>query len=111
MTYESHARPSLARVATRGQSLPDRVVIYAPPGWGKTSFAARMPGAIVLMTPGEDRLVKLIEGGLVPETSFFPDLARCWGDVTGAVEELLIQPHDYRSLVIDTGNGAERLAH
>ncbi len=103
-------KPTLARVKTRSATLPDRIVIYGPPGWGKTSLAARMPGAIFLMTPGEDRLKKLIEQGLAPETAHFPDLAETWSDITGAVAELTTQPHDYSTFVLDTGNGAEKLA-
>lgn len=110
-TATTAQRFSLATVARRSASLPDRIVLYGPPSWGKTSFAARMPGAIVLMTPGEDRLKKLIEQGLCPETPHFPDLAETWGDVTEAVAVLTEQAHDYKTLVIDTGNGAERLAH
>jgi hypothetical protein len=103
-------KPSLSRVATRSATLPDRIVLYGPPGWGKTSFAARMPAAIFLMTPGEDRLKKLIAEGLAPETAHFPELAESWHDVLFAVEELLEQPHDYKTFVLDTGNGAEVLA-
>jgi hypothetical protein len=109
-TATTARRPSLANVATRSPTLPDRIVLYGPPGWGKTSFASRMPSAIFLMTPGEDRLKKLIEQGLAPETAHFPDLAETWQDVSAAVKELTTQPHDFKTLVIDTGNGAERLA-
>lgn len=106
-----HQRPSLASVVTRSTALPDRIALYGPPGWGKTSFAARLPKPIMLMTPGEDRLIKLIEQGLVPETPHFPDLAQSWDDVQFALRELLTQPHDYRTFILDTGRGVERFAH
>lgn len=110
MTTTTRQRPTLASVVTKGASLPDRIVLYADPGWGKTSFAARLPKPIVLMTPGEDRLEKLIEQGLVPETPHFPGTVESWEDVVFAVDELLRQPHDHKTFILDTGNGAERLA-
>lgn len=106
----ARARPSLARVATSSPTLPDRVVLYGPPGWGKTSFAARLPQPVFLMSPGEDRLPQLIAEGLVGPTAHFPDVAQSWADVETAARELLTQPHDYQTFVLDTGNGAERLA-
>jgi len=102
--------PCLSRVTNRGQSPPDRIVIYGPPGWGKTSFAAHMPKAIFLMTPGEDRIKKLIEQQLVPPVDYFEDTADSWDEVTAAVKQLLDQQHSFQTLVIDTGNGAEALA-
>lgn len=101
---------TLQSVVSEGKPLPDRIVLYGDPGWGKTSWAVRMPSPIVLMTPGEDRLKKLIEQGLAPKTPHFPETAQSWDDVVGAVDELIRAPHDYKTLVLDTGNGAERLA-
>lgn len=105
----SKQRLTLDSVVSESKPLPDRIVIYGPPGWGKTSFAAHMPRPIVLMTPGEDRLVKLIEQGLVPKTPFFPRTAESWSDVQDAVNALATQPHEYQTLIVDTANGAERL--
>src|SRR5262249_9186214 len=34
-----------------------------------------------------------------------------WEELLSAIEALANEPHDYRSLVLDTLNGAERLAH
>ncbi|HBI46891.1 MAG TPA: hypothetical protein DDY78_29165 [Planctomycetales bacterium] len=104
-------RPSLARVVTQGKALPDRIVLYAPPGWGKTTFATGFPRPIFLMTPGEDRLVRLIEQGLVPQTAHFQDLATSFLDVRAAVRDLIDLEHDHQTLVIDAATGAERLAH
>ena len=104
-------RPSLARVVTSSPVLPDRIILYAPPGWGKTSFAAFLPKPIFLMTPGEDRLKKLIEQKLVPPTAHFPDLAETWADVYNVIAELMNQDHDFKTFVLDTGNGVERLGH
>lgn len=102
-------RMSLSSVVTESRPLPDRIVLYGAPSWGKTTFAAHMPKAIFLMTPGEDRLRKLIAEGLCPPTPHFPDTAGTWADVAAAVQELLTQQHDYQTFVLDTANGAERL--
>ena len=34
-----------------------------------------------------------------------------WSDVLSAIEWLSVEPHKYRTLVIDTFNGLERLCH
>lgn len=102
--------PSLARTSKKGKKLPDRIVLYTPPGWGKTSFGAYFPEAMYLMTPGEDRLIKLIQNGLIPPTGYFEDIAQTWNDVLLAVNELIVQQHDYLTFVVDTGNGAAQLA-
>lgn len=101
---------SLQSVVTESRPLPDRIVVYADPGWGKTTFAARMPKPIILMTPGEDRLAQLIAQGLVPPTPHFPETAQTWDDIVAAVDELIRSPHDFRTFVLDTANGSERLA-
>lgn len=103
--------PALARVATKSKPLPDRIVLYADAKWGKTSFAAQFPRPIFLTTRGEDGLQKLIERGLLGETPHFQDVAHSWGDVELAVHDLIVTDHPYETFVLDTANGAERLAH
>jgi hypothetical protein len=102
-------RPSLAAVTKSSRQLPNRCLLYAREGWGKTSFAAQAKGVIFLCTAGEDGLDKLIETGQVPETDHFRDQAKTWGDVVAAVDELIVMDHDYRVLAIDTINGAQQL--
>jgi hypothetical protein len=62
------------------------------------------------MTRSETGLLTLIDAGQVPETVHFPELAT-WVDLLAAIDALTTEPHDYRTLVIDTLNGAERLCH
>lgn len=102
--------PTLASAVKQSATLPDRIILYGPPGVGKTSLAAYLPDPIFLMTPGEDRLKKLIANGLVPPTGHFPDLAENWNDVEHVASELTVSEHDYKTFVLDTTNGAERLA-
>jgi hypothetical protein len=101
---------SLADVAVTGGGLPNRCVFHGVEGVGKTSFACCAPKPIVLMTRGETGLETLIDSGQVPGTPHFPEL-KTWEDLLAAVEVLTRQPHDYRTLVIDALNGAERICH
>lgn len=105
------AGPSLARVTSRSKPLPDRIILYADAKWGKTSFAAMFPKPIFLTTRGEDGLQKLIESGQLPDTPHFEDQARTWVEVQNAVNELIVQDHDFGTFVLDAANGAEALAH
>src|SRR4051794_21872097 len=62
------------------------------------------------MTRGETGLTTLIDAGRVPETPHFPEIAN-WPDLLSAVEAIRTEPHEYRTLVLDALNGAERLCH
>lgn len=97
-------------ISTKGQSLPNRYVLYAGEGWGKTSFAAQMPKAIFIQTRGETGLETLIDAGQLSEVPHFPEV-NDWSTLTAAVRWLLETEHPYRTIVIDTLNGAERLLH
>jgi hypothetical protein len=52
----------------------------------------------------------LIDAGRLPKTPHFPE-AQEWNEVLGYIEALTTQEHPYKTLVIDTLNGAERLMH
>ncbi|MEN6533819.1 MAG: AAA family ATPase [Bryobacteraceae bacterium] len=97
-------------ISSKGQSLPNRYVLYAGEGWGKTSFAAMMPKPIFMQTRGETGLETLIDAGQLGETPHFPEIMD-WRTMVDGVHYLRDSTHDYRTLVIDTLNGAERLLH
>ena len=101
---------SLADVATRSTALPNRYALHAREGWGKTSFAAQAPKPIFFQTRGETGLDTLIESGQLPETPHLPEIAT-WEDMIAAIQFLAEAEHDFRTLVIDTVNGAERLLY
>lgn len=102
-------RPALAGVVKSTRALPNRALIYAREGWGKTSFAAQAPGVVFLCTQGEDGLDKLIETGQVDETAHFGEQAKTWADVIARVDDLIVADHDYRVFCLDTINGAYTL--
>jgi AAA domain len=103
-------RLSISDITGKGSGLPNRYVLHGVEGWGKTSFAAHAPKPIFIQTRQETGLETLIENGQLPEVAHFPE-CMTWDVLTGAIDVLISEAHDYRTLVIDTLNGAERLCH
>jgi hypothetical protein len=103
-------RFSLGDIKAVGAGLPNRAILHGVEGIGKTSFGCCAPKPVFLMTRNETGLLTLIDSGQVPETSHFPEVGT-WDQLLGAVETLINEPHDFRTLVIDTLNGCERLCH
>lgn len=85
-------------------------MIHGPEGSGKTSFGAQFPSPIFVQTKGETGVETLIDSGQLGE---IPHLPECftWEDLLAVIDELGSQEHQYKTLVIDTLNGAERLCH
>ena len=79
--------------------LPPRFLLYGPPGIGKSTYAARGPSPVFLLT--EDGL------GLLDVPSF--PLVRSYKEMTEYLEFLLEDPHDYQSVVIDSASGLDAL--
>lgn len=103
-------RLSLAEIQTKGGNLPSRVILHGVEKIGKTSMAAHAPKPIFLMARGETGLLTLIDAGIVPEMPYFPE-CQTWDDLLGGIETLTTEKHEYKTLVVDTLNGAERLCH
>lgn len=102
---------TLADVSTKNtKPLPKRYAFHAQPGFGKTSILAYSPNPIFLLTRGETGLNTLIDAGQIPPTSHFPEL-QDWSELLAAVKTLRTAVHDYKTLVLDTANGAERMMH
>lgn len=101
---------SLAEVTGKPSGLPKRYVLYGAPGIGKTSFGAYAPSPIFIQSKGETGLDSLIEAGLLPETPHFPE-CQTWPELFALIETLTNEDHPYRTLVIDTLNGCEKICH
>jgi hypothetical protein len=93
-------------------ALPDRICLYSPPKWGKSSFAAHAPDPVFLTTKGEDGIMVLKQSGLVPPSvRCFPRCAQTWQELLWALARLITHGPRPSTLVLDTLNGAEQLCH
>lgn len=106
----NRSRPSLSQITNQGKKLPNRICLHALQKWGKSSFAAMAPKPVFIMTRGEDGLLTLMDSGRLPGVAHFPDCVERWQDLLAILQELRGE-HDYKTLVLDTLNGAERLCH
>ena len=78
---------------------PQRMVIYGLPGIGTSAFAAGLPSPVFV--PADDSTSHI-------RCARFP-VAKRFGDLMQALEELYIEPHDYRTVVVDPLDAVERL--
>lgn len=101
---------TLASISSAGAGLPNRYILHAVEGWGKTSLAAQCPKPIFIQSKGETGLQTLIDANQLPETPHFPE-CHTWDEMLGCVQALIDSEHDYKTLAIDTLNGGERLCH
>lgn len=97
-------------ITSKGSKLPNRYVLHGLEGWGKTSFAAHFPSPIFIQSKGETGLETLIDANQLRETPHFPE-CKTWEETLGAIDYLATSDHEFKTLVIDTVNGAERLCH
>lgn len=93
-------RLSLADISLGREKDPIRMVLYAPPGLGKTTFAAGAPKPIFI--PVENGLKRFRN---IPR---FPK-PESWADMTEDVRFLTDEEHEFETLVIDTADAAEPL--
>jgi hypothetical protein len=97
-------------ITAEAAPLPDRLCLYSPPKWGKTSWAAQAPDPVFLTTKGEDGIQTLKKSGLVrPEVRTYPRCATIWQDLLRALARLITHGPRPQTLVLDTLNGAEQL--
>lgn len=90
---------SLAGIITGRQQKPVRIVLYGVDGIGKTTFAAQSPAPIFIAA--EDGLGAL-------DVARFPTPAS-WAEIFEAIKTLYSEPHDFKTLVIDSADWAESL--
>lgn len=99
---------SLKDIQKTGRGLPSRVVLYGPPGIGKTSIGCRLPGALIVQT--EDGTDDLIDSGNSPEVAHTPLIAD-WPALIAFLGSLDATAHPYKTIVLDSLTAAERLCH
>lgn len=90
--------------------MPSRLIFHGVEGIGKTSFAAQSPKPIFLMAKGETGLETLIDCGRLGEVPHLPEI-QTWQETLDAIDWLTTADHEYKTLVLDTINGFERLCH
>jgi hypothetical protein len=86
------SRMTLAGVVSGKQKKPMRVVLYGPEKIGKSTFAADAPNPIVL---GAEDGTSEIDVARMPEPTN-------WQDILDAIRVLTDEPHNYKTLILDT---------
>lgn len=89
----------LASIQSGPRAAPPRIVLYGPHGIGKTTFGASAPNPIFICT--EDGLGML-------ETPAFP-VVESMSDVINAANTLLMQEHDFQTLVLDSADWLDNM--
>ena len=102
-------RLTLADTLRKSRQLPSRIVLHGQGGIGKTSWATQLAKPYFLLSKGETGLETLIDAGLAPEVPFLE--VGDWVNTLAIVQELTDADHDYKTLVMDTGDGFEKLAN
>lgn len=104
------ARDWASEIRQKGNSLPSRMVFHAIEKFGKTSFAAQIPGVIFGMSADETGLLTLIDAGEINETPYMPPF-QTWTDLLDAIRYLTESEHNYKAFALDALSGIEKLCH
>jgi hypothetical protein len=91
----------LSSIKPTRKNTPTRILVYGESKVGKSVFASQADGVIFIPTEdGQDNI----------DTEAFP-LCQSWQDVLSCVTTLYMEEHKYRTVVLDTADWAETLAH
>lgn len=92
MTSQGFAPAWRARVISQAKAAPPRVLVYAPPGTGKTTLVASIPGVLILdWDRGADQTSAHRIAG--PTT---------WAESLELVRAISSDPSGYKALAVDT---------
>lgn len=92
MTNQGSAPAWRARVISEAKVAPPRVLVYAPPGTGKTTLVASVPGVLIL---DWDRGADQTSAHRIPGPS-------SWTESLSLVRDIASDPSGYKALAIDT---------
>jgi hypothetical protein len=96
------------RTFTDSDRVPDKIVMYATKGWGKTTLGALAPKPIFLLARGELGYLTLRRNGLVPDCPFA--VVEEWEQLEGELREMIVKGvNGAQTLVLDCLGGFERL--
>lgn len=91
---------SLLNQVQKGRKLkPLAIMLHAPHGIGKSTFATEAPNPIYIGNEENDEL----------DVARFPKV-KTWDDLETQLKTLLEEDHDYKTVVIDTVDGLEQIA-
>ena len=95
------ARQGLALIKSKVDPVAPAILLHGGPGIGKTTFGASAPSPVFVLTENELGILTV---------SHFP-LAKSFDDVLSALAALYSEPHDFRTLVVDSVDHLEPLIH
>lgn len=101
------AVPKYGKVSTA--KVPNRVIVHAVEGFGKTTVGAYAANPLVLMARGETGFVTLRQASRVPDCDCV-ELMK-WSDTLALLDQLIAEPSGHKTIVLDAMGGFERLCH
>jgi hypothetical protein len=101
---------SVKSISQTAPRLPNRVILHGLAGWGKTSFAAQVPGVVFLLVGQETGLWTLMDSGEVGNgVAHFPQPAASVSHVLTSLQSLIDDKHEYTAIAIDSITALEAL--
>ena len=88
---------------------PDRIVVNAVEGYGKTSLVSFAPSPAIIMARGETGYPALLKSGLVPSVPAVE--LNSWTELLDQLDFIATESVPYKTLALDAISGFERMCH